>query len=504
MILNRQNLPEITNTEVLKPVDSVFDLPEKIIQFGTGVLLRGLPDFYIDKANREGVFNGRIVIVKSTDQGDTVAFEQQDNLYTTCVRGIENKETVNQQIVNASISRVLTATKDWDQIIEAAINPAIKIIISNTTEAGITSSSEDISVGVPSSFPGKLLAILFARFQECKGDPDAGFIILPTELISNNADQLKEYVLQLAAINHMNQLFIRWIKTANSFCNTLVDRIVPGKLASEDYKETTSKLGYDDELMIMVEPFSLWAIESSDPQVIEKLSFAQVNKGVAIVPDIQKFKELKLRLLNGTHTLSCAIALLMGFDTVKKAMENDDFLGYVSDLMETEIGPSILDETITNEDVQVFSKSVIDRFRNPFLDHQWKAISLNYTSKIKLRILGLLNKWYQLHQYAPEHIALGFAAYVILMDTKEINGAFQTQHIASNFNIQDEYASALYQQWAKGSHQISDILKSTAVWEQDLSAFPGFYNAVANYIQQISSIGIEAVLKKQEQLKYEN
>jgi len=323
MILNRQNLPEITNTEVLKPVDSVFDLPEKIIQFGTGVLLRGLPDFYIDKANREGVFNGRIVIVKSTDQGDTVAFEQQDNLYTTCVRGIENKETLNQQIVNASISRVFTATKDWDQIIEAAINPAIKIIISNTTEAGITSSSEDISVGVPSSFPGKLLAILFARFQECKGDPNAGFIILPTELISNNADQLKEYVLQLAAINHMNQLFIRWIKTANSFCNTLVDRIVPGKLASEDYKETTSKLGYDDELMIMVEPFSLWAIESSDPQVIEKLSFAQVNNGVAIVPDIQKFKELKLRLLNGTHTLSCAIALLMGFDTVKKAMEND-------------------------------------------------------------------------------------------------------------------------------------------------------------------------------------
>lgn len=152
----------------------------------------------------------------------------------------------------------------------------------------------------------------------------------------------------------MNQIFIQWIKTANSFCNTLVDRIVPGKLSSEDYKETTSKLGYDDELMIMVEPFNLWAIESSDPQVVQKLSFAQVNKGVAIVPDIQKFKELKLRLLNGTHTLSCAIALLMGFDTVKKAMENDDFLAYVSNLMETEIGPSILDNTITNEDVQIF------------------------------------------------------------------------------------------------------------------------------------------------------
>lgn len=138
---------------------------------------------------------------------------------------------------------------------------------------------------------------------------------------------------------------------------------------------------------------------------------------------------------------------------------------------------------------------MIDRFRNPFLDHQWKAISLNYTSKIKLRVLGLLNRWYQLHQHATEHIALGIAAYIILMDTKEINGAFQTQHTASNFNIQDEYASSLYQQWMKGYPHISDVLKSTAIWEQDLSDFPGFATAVVNYIQEISNIGIQAVLK---------
>src|SRR5215510_4051183 len=90
MILSRYNLKNISAQDVITPAESVFDLPEKVLQFGTGVLLRGLPDYFIDKANRQGFFNGRIVVVKSTSQGSADAFAQQDGLYTVYVRGIEN------------------------------------------------------------------------------------------------------------------------------------------------------------------------------------------------------------------------------------------------------------------------------------------------------------------------------------------------------------------------------------------------------------------------------
>ncbi|HAO45554.1 MAG TPA: altronate oxidoreductase, partial [Ferruginibacter sp.] len=109
MLLSKYNLRNISTTEISVPDATLFDLPEKVLQFGTGVLLRGLPDYFIDKANKQGVFNGRIVVVKSTDGGDAGAFEKQDGLYTICVRGVENGKKYEEDIINSSISRVLSA-----------------------------------------------------------------------------------------------------------------------------------------------------------------------------------------------------------------------------------------------------------------------------------------------------------------------------------------------------------------------------------------------------------
>ena len=89
MILSRYTVKNIGNPSIAVPDEAMFELPEKVLQFGTGVLLRGLPDYFIDKANRQGIFNGRVVVVKSTSQGDSSAFEKQDGLYTLCVRGVD-------------------------------------------------------------------------------------------------------------------------------------------------------------------------------------------------------------------------------------------------------------------------------------------------------------------------------------------------------------------------------------------------------------------------------
>src|SRR5580658_7801041 len=113
----------LISTKPHSGVESLFQLPEKILQFGTGVLLRGLCDYYIDKANKQGIFNGRIVIVKSTDVGGADAFAQQDGLYTHLIRGIDEGETVDDAVINASISRVLSAKGQWQQVLGCADNP---------------------------------------------------------------------------------------------------------------------------------------------------------------------------------------------------------------------------------------------------------------------------------------------------------------------------------------------------------------------------------------------
>src|SRR5438128_6930890 len=106
MQLSQDKLSGIAANGIQMPQQNTFELPEKVLQFGTGVLLRGLPDYFIDKANQQGIFNGRAVVVKSTDS-DSSAFDRQDGLYTICVRGVENGKTIQENLVNASISRVL-------------------------------------------------------------------------------------------------------------------------------------------------------------------------------------------------------------------------------------------------------------------------------------------------------------------------------------------------------------------------------------------------------------
>src|SRR5574337_839022 len=185
---------------VVVPDESLFELPEKIIQFGTGVLLRGLPDYFIDKANRSGVFNGRIVAVKSTS-GDVSAFDKQDGLYTLCIRDQKNGEKFKENIINSSISRVLKAKEQWNEVLACAHRRDIQIIVSNTTEVGIQLMPEDIRLHPPKSYPGKLLAFLYERFHAFEGSEHSGMVIVPTELISNNGKRLESIVLELAHLN---------------------------------------------------------------------------------------------------------------------------------------------------------------------------------------------------------------------------------------------------------------------------------------------------------------
>ncbi|HLR50718.1 MAG TPA: tagaturonate reductase [Candidatus Sphingobacterium stercoripullorum] len=495
-LLSISRLNKLNAEGVQIPLEETLSYPEKVLQFGTGVLLRGLPDYFINKANQQGVFKGRVVVVKSTSRGGVDDFTSQDCLYTLCVQGIENKKQVENYIVNSSLSRVLIAKEQWEEILQVARSEDLEVIISNTTEAGIVKVSETIGDESPDSFPAKLLAVLLARFKHFGGDLSKGVVILPTELINDNGQTLKKIVLELAKENQLSEDFINWLENANYFSNTLVDRIVPGALPAEKHEEITGRLGYDDNLMIMAEPYRLWAIEAPNEKVKSKLSFAQVDPGVKLVESIEKYKEIKLRLLNGAHTLSCAAALLCGFKTVKEALGDDDFRRFVENTLFNEIGSCLIGKVgIQKQDVQEFGSSVIDRFSNPYLDHKWESIALNYTAKLKMRNVDILDQWYEHSSSAPVFFSYGFAAYLHLYRARKENGEWVSDVKVGRVTLQDELAEEVNGYTSSEGDPVASILKDESLWGRDLTKLPGLLKEVTKAWKSIQENGALETIK---------
>jgi len=492
-ILKSLSLPD-------SPGETVLALPEKVLQFGTGVLLRGLPDHFIDKANKQGIFNGRIVVVKSTSNGGTDAFDKQDGLYTLVERGVENGELCENYVVNASISRVISAKEAWNEILACAENPDMQLVISNTTEVGIALVEADAHTDHPVSFPGRLLSFLEHRYNTFNGSAASGMVIIPTELLVDNGILLKDIVVRLAELKGASPAFLDWLNNANDFCNSLVDCIVPGKLSATEQAAVEAQSKYSDELMIMSEPYRLWAIETSKERTREILSFSNIDTGVVISSNINRFRELKLRLLNATHTFSCGLAHLAGFRTVKEAMNDNTFSEYISALMSQEIVPLVAKNGITVEEANRFAAQVIDRFRNPYIDHQWLSITMQYTSKMMMRTVPLVEKHYTQDTEVPELMALGFAAWLLFTRPQEKTGDKYLGNYNNNvYPIQDDKAGLLYKHWQNtAANEIAEaVLKDVAVLGINLTELKGFAEAVQLYLASLMEKGAIKTLRSE-------
>lgn len=500
MVLSKQNLESIARTsDVIVPDESIFSLPEKVLQFGTGVFLRGLIDYLIDKANKQNVFNGRVVVVKSTGTGDMSAFAAQDSLYTLLIKSIDEGKQVDETVIIAAISRVLSAKNEWNEILKCAENPEMQIIISNTTEVGISLQKDDKADALPpSSFPGKLLSFLWQRYKVFKGSKESGMVIIPTELIPDNATKLKNIVNELARENDLDKEFIDWLNNANDFCNSLVDRIVPGKLPPEAQLAAEEKLGYKDELMIMSESYALWAIESSSEITKEKLSFSKADEGVVIVDNIDKYRELKLRLLNGSHNLSSALGYIAGFATVKEAMADEVFSDYMTKLILEEIAAAIVNDNITMEDAKQFGTKVLDRYRNPYIEFEWLSICVQDTSKIRIRAVPIILSFYKKYRFVPDNIALGIAGYILFMRSEQNDkGQYVGSLNGKEYIIEDDYAASMNDKWKTNDEEniANAVLKDESLWETDLSRLAGFTDKVSYFLKILIHEGFFAAVR---------
>ncbi len=440
--------------------------------------MRAFVDWQLQQMNNQGLFQGSAVLVQPIEQGLGELLAKQDYLYTVLLNGIMQGEQVNSREIVTSVSRVINPYTEHENYLALAENDRLEFITSNTTEAGIAYHPEDRLTDTPQkSFPGKLTALLFKRFQLGK----KGFVIIPCELIDRNGEKLKQIVLQYAHEWQLGDAFLEWLEQENTFCCSLVDRIVPG-YPRDKAAELEQKLGYKDNLMVTAEPFLFWVIEG--PEWIEdRLPLAKAGLNVVVTEDMTPYRERKVHLLNGPHTAMVPLGLLAGLETVEDVMlDAEAFSPFIKKLMEQEIIPML---DLPEDQLLSYADAVQERFKNPFIRHELTSISLNSISKFKTRLLPILLRFQQETGTLPPLITLSFAALLLTyrgdrvprQDSPEILALFD-------------------QTWGDPAGFVTSILKEESLWGTDLTKVPGLREAIETHIRQLEQGGSRSALQQ--------
>ena len=439
--------------------------PEKVLQFGGGNFLRAFSNWMIDILNEQKQFNGSVIIVKPTPKGDYEDLRNQNGKYHIVTKGIEKDTLISEVHHITSISRVIHPYNEWEVFLDSAKVETLRYIISNTTESGIRYVEEQYQLNsCPTEYPAKITMWLHHRWQHFNGGIDKGCVILPCELIEENATNLLQYVLQHIEDWNLEDEFKEWITGSNYFCNTLVDRIVPGKPSKGSIDNSFA----DDQLLVMAEPYHLWAIEA--PILIQdELSFKVSGLNVIYTENLSQYRTLKVRILNGAHTAMVPVGYLNEISTVREAVEDKKIGKFLNNLLYDEIKPTLdFPESIIDSYIAV----TLDRFRNPFVDHQLLSISLNSISKFRFRLLPSLLEYVKKFNTPPTHITNSLAHLI-----KFYLGKYNGQPIPRRDDeITIQFFDDLRQKWEENQQMdyvISSILGREDFWGQDLNKIEG-------------------------------
>ena len=368
-------------------------LPETVLQFGAGRFLRGFVDRFIHQANQQGQNVGRIVIVQSTPGVRANLLAQQAGIYNALYRGVEDGEIVDKTIKIESVSRALVAGEEWPEILRVATSAHLKYIITNATEAGYaTDGTDKLDDKPPKSLPGKLAAVLWARYK-AGGSP---LVLLPCELIERNADKVSELVIAQAISWNLPSDFISWVTGQCWWLNNLVDCIITDGPADHP-------LALSDKMMIAIEPYALFAIEKPARGMPPIFTSTYLH----VVDDLSPFFLRKVRILNAVH--SCMVAKFYGhgFETVQLVMADRVANRWCRDVVFEEIVPALVARV---EGVAEFADMSFERFRNPFQVHLLKNISMNHDAKLQVRIAPTIDEFTTIYRRPPKRLMEVFHA----------------------------------------------------------------------------------------------
>ncbi len=467
-----------------------------MIQFGEGNFLRAFVDWIIQQTDEQTDFDASVVVVQPIERGMVDMLNAQDCLYHVNLQGLLEGKPVNSLTLVDTISRALNPYQDFDAYLRLAEQSEIRFVISNTTEAGIAFDPAcRLSDRPASSYPGKLVQLLWHRFQTFRGDPAKGFIIMPCELIFLNGHHLRECIDQYVELWRDDfgadyEHFKQWTRESCYVCATLVDRIVPG-FPRKDIQQIQEQLGYADQMVVQGEAFHLWVIETAPNLPIEQLAreFPADRAGLNVVLTHNEapYHERKVTLLNGPHTVLSPVAYLSGIDIVRDACQHPVVGRYIHQVQFEELMQTL---NLPMSELQQFAQDVLERFLNPYVDHQVTSIMLNSFPKFQTRDLPGLKTYLERKGTLPCGLVLGLAAIITYY-----RGGTRSDGAPIQPNDDPRIMQLLTDLWQTGdTRRVAEgvLAAQELIWHEhgDLNLIPGLTDLLTQMLDSIAEKGM--------------
>lgn len=422
------------------PPESQFSAPAIILQLGWGKFMRGYAPDFVQLANIDGRYSGRIITVQRQPDYRAEAMARQDALYTLILRGIEHGRMKEVKRIIGSISRLLVAEQDWDEVVKATMKPSLRVILSNATETGLTLDPADRLEGrPPRSFPGKLTQLLFERWR-ATGGRDADIAVIPTELVLNNGPLVQGLILEQARAWNLGAEFLDWAQSSVHVASTLVDRIVVGTPREDLLAAECQAVGYRDDLLTCGETFYLFAI-TADEFTRHHFPMHLASPNVRYVDDLAPVRWRKLRILNGPQMVLATLGTLLDFRIIRQAVEDPQVGPFNEQTLWQEIIPAMgPEEEAVNSD---YARECLERIGNPNIEHRLQGIRVDLTAKNSIRLIPSIRDFLTRRGELPGRLLLTMAA---------------TLEIVLRGGLEDAHAGYILERWAAADTRSQESL----------------------------------------------
>lgn len=330
------------------------------------------------------------VALLPNDQRLYQALHKQDNLYTLTVCGRDGRDEAYQI---GSIVKLLWAGESSEAILNKMADKSIRIITLTITEGGynIDKASGQFILDNPDiqhdlqnpASPKTVFGYIAEGLRRRKITGHGPVTILSCDNLQHNGNTARKAFTSF--IKAQDPELASWVETNVTFPNAMVDRITPA-VTPNDIARLNEKNGTNDEAPVYCEDFIQWVIE--DNFIAGRPAWERV--GVEFTDDVTAYENMKLSLLNASHTLLSYPAFLSGYRKVDDAMRDERFANYLRTFMDKDITPYVPAPGTT--DLEVYKQTLIERFANRSVSDQLSRLCFDGASKTPVYIMPNLIK----------------------------------------------------------------------------------------------------------------